>query len=359
MGGGEKYSKVLSSLTLKIEQITAELYKGEPSGSIDIMNALKVSSLILKNREQKHFHQRIVLFVASPIKDKSTVKDYKAMGEQLKKAEISLDIISTGEISDNYDKLHALFDGALKNKEDSHFLTLAGGSGSLTDVLLCSPILNPSSSSGAGGNAGDGGEPPVEDDLARAIRESMAESDAAIDEELQKAMMASLMDFNAQNIRNDNNNSEEPKKEDNQAPPPPPAAATAAAAAPEPAFDDDLMDIEDEELKEAIRMSLMEVEDDSSSSSSSTTTNDTAPAATEEPKKEEEKKKEDEKKEEKKSDDKGMSLDNIDPTELIDDPDYVNSVLSGLDGVDPEEAKKYLDGKKKDGDDDDDDKDKK
>lgn len=344
MGGGEKYSKVLSSLTLKIEQITAELYKGEPSGTIDIMNALKVSSLILKNREQKHFHQRIVLFVASPIKDKSTVKDYKAMGEQLKKAEISLDIISTGEISDNYDKLHALFDGALKNKEDSHFLTLAGGSGSLTDVLLCSPILNPSSSSGAGGNAGDGGEPPMEDDLARAIRESMAESDAAIDEELQKAMMASLMDFNAQNIRNDNNNSEEPKKEDSQAPPPP-----AAASAPEPAFDDDLMDIEDEELKEAIRMSLMEVEDDSSSSSS--TTND-APAATEEPKKEEEKKKEDEKKEEKKSDDKGMSLDNIDPTELIDDPDYVNSVLSGLDGVDPEEAKKYLDGKKKDGDDD-------
>ena len=338
MGGGEKFSKVLSSLTLKTEQVTGELYKVEPSGSIDIMNALKIASLILKNREQKHYYQRIVLFVASPIKDKFTTNEYKAMGEQLKSAGISLDVISTGEISDNYDKLHALFDGAKKNSEDSHFLTLAGGAGSLTDVLLCSSLLNPSSSGTGGGGAGGGaGNAEVEDDLARAIRESMAENDAAIDEELQRAMMASLMDFNAQNNQNNNNNNTtpEPQKESNQAPPPPQPAA--------PAVDDDFMDIDDEELREAIRMSLMDAGGDSSSTT------------TEEPKKEEEKKKDDDgekKKSEGGDDDKGMVLDNIDPTKLIDDPDYVNSVLSGLDGVDPEEAKKYLNDKKDDGDDD-------
>lgn len=342
MGGGEKFSKVLSSLTLKTEQVTGELYKVEPSGSIDIMNALKIASLILKNREQKHYHQRIVLFVASPIKDKFTTNEYKGMGEQLKSAGISLDVISTGEITDNYDKLHALFDGAKKNSEDSHFLTLAGGAGSLTDVLLCSPLLNPSSS-GTGAGGGDaGGNAEVEDDLARAIRESMAENDAAIDEELQRAMMASLMDFNAQNNQNINNNNAtpEPQKENNQAPPPPQPAAAAAA----PAVDDDFMDIDDEELREAIRLSLMDAGGDSSSTT------------TEEPKKEEEKKKDDDGEKKKKSeggdDDKGMVLDDIDPTKLIDDPDYVNSVLSGLDGVDPEEAKKYLSDKKDDGDDD-------
>lgn len=336
MGGGEKFSKVISSLNRKTGQVTSPLYKIEPSGTIDVSNALKIGSLILKNREQKHFTQRIILFVASPIRDALTVDDYKMMGTQLKSAGIYLDIVSIGEINENYDKLHALFDAAKRGNNENKFVTLASGAGILTDVLFSTFILNAPSGSGTAGGAGAGaGVADMDDDLARALRESMADANNAdLDEDIQKAMLASLTDFNAQNAPSNVTNGV-PQKETQpvhaatENPPPPQQQQQQESAPVADDDDDDMMDIDDEELKLAIQMSLME---EASSN---------VPVGGEK-EKEEEVKKEEVGDSEKKKEEKPLSLDDIDPTKLIDDADFVNSVLSGLDGVDPDEAKKHL-----------------
>ena len=350
MGGGEKFSKVLSSLTLKDQQVTSALYKIEPSGTIDVMNALKIASLILKNREQKHYHQRIVLFVASPIRDAETLDSYRAMGAQLKRSGVSLDVVSIGEIGENSDKLHALYDGAKVNDDENHFVTLGPGMGTLTDVLLCSPMIQGSSTTttaaaatAASASMGGAGIDGMDSDLIRALRESEIE----YDRELQKALQASMMDYNAQNKANSSASDKTTTSSTNAtttttttttttSPPPPPATTTSNKHDDDDDDDDIDMD-EDEELRKALEMSLMDVEKSEQT---------TAVPPSSEPKKEEEKK----------DDEKKKGLDDIDPTTLIDNPNFVNSILSELDGVDPEEAKKHL---KEDEEEDEDGKDKK
>lgn len=368
MGGGEKFSKVLSSLTLKTQQVSSALYTIEPAGKIDISNALKISSLILKNREQKHFGQRIVLFVASPIKDHLSVEDYKAMGTQLKKDNVSLDIISIGEISDNYDKLHALFDAAKREGESSNFLTLAAGTGSLIDVLLCSPMVMQSDNSHAGAGAGGAAAAPsssaVDEDLAMAMRESMADYNKSEDEELQRVLLESLKEANKAN-----GNPDEEKKPEIVNPPPPPAAP----AAPVAGNDDFVFDEDDEELKLALQMSLMDNNDAAvvdvksepvSEEGKKMDVEDVKPEVKVEVKMEVEEDKEEVKPEEKveekvKVEDKTLNLSDVDPMALLEDPNFVDGILSELGGVNIDEAKKYLGGDVKKEEDDDDDKDKK
>lgn len=368
MGGGEKFSKVLSSLTLKTQQVSSALYTIEPGGKIDISNALKISSLILKNREQKHFGQRIVLFVASPIKDHLSVEDYKAMGTQLKKDNVSLDIISIGEISDNYDKLHALFDAAKREGESSNFLTLAAGTGSLIDVLLCSPMVMQSDASHSGAGAGAGGaaapsSSAVDEDLAMAMRESMADYNKSEDEELQRVLLESLKEANKAN-----GNPDEEKKPEIVNPPPPPAAP----AAPVAGNDDFVFDEDDEELKLALQMSLMDnndaavvdvksepVSEEGKKMDVEDEKKDVKPEVKVEENMDVEEDKKDVKPEIKveekvKVEDKTLNLSDVDPMALLEDPNFVDGILSELGGVNIDEAKKYLGGdvKKEDGDDD-------
>jgi 26S proteasome regulatory subunit N10 len=121
-----------------------------------------------------------VAFVGSPI-----LADDKAMedlGKNLKKNSVSLDIISFGEVEENKAKLEKLLN-AVNSNDSSHMLEVPVGPKLLSDVLLSSPIINPDGvpmgGMGVGGDGMDFGFNADDDpELAMALRISMEEDRA-------------------------------------------------------------------------------------------------------------------------------------------------------------------------------------
>ena len=119
-------------------------------------SALQVAQLILKNRQNSNQHQRIVLFVGSPLLLGS--QDLAAIGKLLKKNGVALDIISFAHVADNEAILNGLLasvagldpkrakDNILEALLDDpncecHLLTVAQPGQSLTDALVNSSVL--------------------------------------------------------------------------------------------------------------------------------------------------------------------------------------------------------------------------
>jgi len=135
----------------------------------------------LKHRQNKNQRQRIVAFVGSPIINE--VKELERLGKNLKKNNVSIDIVSIGtyEIEHNHEKIDKLYNAANSN-DTSHVLEVPAGTMMLSNVVLSSPILHPegapaAAADGAGGF--DFGMDPNEDpELAMALRISMEEERA-------------------------------------------------------------------------------------------------------------------------------------------------------------------------------------
>ena len=94
-----------------------------------------IVQLALKHRPHKNHAPRIILFVASPIKEDEA--KLKKLGTQLQKNEVAVDIINFGEEQENTSKLEAFF--AAVNKNDNRHCT-NHFSVSLTDELWSSAI---------------------------------------------------------------------------------------------------------------------------------------------------------------------------------------------------------------------------
>jgi len=173
----------------------------------DITASVQVASLALKHRRNKNGAQRIVLFVGSPLTNMENRALSKA-GRQLKKNNVSIDVIAMGELEENEEKLRELVDAAngRTSPEDGgertcHLVTIPAGV-LPSDVLASSPIVH-----GAGGHAsafaasaaasaatgaasGSGGgdfggfeefggvDPNMDPELAMALRVSMEEERA-------------------------------------------------------------------------------------------------------------------------------------------------------------------------------------
>lgn len=60
---------------------------------------------MLKHRQNKNQHQRIVSFVGSPIKESG--EDLVKLGKKLKKNNIAVDIVNFGEEAENVEKLES------------------------------------------------------------------------------------------------------------------------------------------------------------------------------------------------------------------------------------------------------------
>merc|ERR1719401_2116878 len=124
--------------------------------------------------------QRIIAFVGSPIS--ATEKELETLGKNLKKNNVSLDLISFGEVEENTAKLEKLL-GAVNSNDTSHIVEIPVGPKLLSDVLLSSPIVNDGEGGGFGGGGGGEGfefgiNPAEDPELALALRISMEEERA-------------------------------------------------------------------------------------------------------------------------------------------------------------------------------------
>jgi 26S proteasome regulatory subunit N10 len=159
------------------------------TGSANFIDSMQVAQLALKHRKNKKGVQRIVAFVGSPIE--ATDKELEKAGKLLKKNNIAVDIVLFGEIEENNDKLEKFLD-KVNSSNNSHLVIVPAGI-LPSDVLASSPIIHGDDGGGGGGGGaaagggGDGGgnfaqyggvNPDLDPELAMALRVSMEEERA-------------------------------------------------------------------------------------------------------------------------------------------------------------------------------------
>lgn len=176
--------EVLITPTMDLGKMVAEIAKVKIQGVSDLLRGIQTAQLALKHRQNKNQKQRIVAFVGSPVT--ATERELEVLGKNLKKNNVSLDLVSFGEVEENTAKLDKLLN-AVNSGDTSHVLTVPVGPKLISDVLLSSPILSdgevPMGGGGGGGAGGDAGfefgiDPAADPELALALRISMEEERA-------------------------------------------------------------------------------------------------------------------------------------------------------------------------------------
>ncbi|XP_030842176.1 26S proteasome non-ATPase regulatory subunit 4 [Strongylocentrotus purpuratus] len=173
--------KCLVTMTNDVGRILARLHQVSPNGKLSFIIGIRVAHLALKHRQGKNHRMRIVAFVGSPVE--SEEKELVKMAKKLKKEKVSVDLINFGEDSVNTDKLTAFINTINGNEgTGSHLVTIPPGT-MLSDALMNSPIIVGEDGSGAvpglpGASGGDfefGFDPSTDPELAMALRISMEE----------------------------------------------------------------------------------------------------------------------------------------------------------------------------------------
>lgn len=198
------------TLTSDVSKILKSFKEIKINGECDFVTACNISLLVLKHRQNKMQKQRILMFVASPIKNK--VDEMVLLGKKLKKNNVAIDVISLGNVDANRELVEALIANA-NNSNNSHFLEVTPDQ-YLMDSLFTSPILlgemsndipmndsqNPrpieNNNTGNNVNPNSGGLSQFEKDINLAIQQSIEEEER----------------------RKKDNNKDEVKKEENKQP---------------------------------------------------------------------------------------------------------------------------------------------
>lgn len=176
--------RVLSTFTSEFGKILSGLHDTHIEGSIHLGTAIQIAALTLKHRQNKVQHQRIVVFVCSPIQDDR--QELMKLAKKLKKNNIAVDIINFGEIEHNTAIVEEFIETVNNSQEDSsHLLTIQPGPRLLYEHIAGSRIILEEGAGGSGGFDGDGTggngsmdfgvDPSVDPELAMALRLSMEE----------------------------------------------------------------------------------------------------------------------------------------------------------------------------------------
>uniref|UniRef100_A0A8C3A3Q6 26S proteasome non-ATPase regulatory subunit 4 n=1 Tax=Cyclopterus lumpus TaxID=8103 RepID=A0A8C3A3Q6_CYCLU len=170
--------EVLNTLTPDSGRLLSKLHAIQPKGNICFCTGIRVAHvwLVILRYQQDYL-----------------VK----LAKRLKKEKVNVDIINFGEEELNTEKLTA-FINTLNGKEGtgSHLVTVPPGP-SLADALLSSPILAGEGGSLMGLGASDfefGVDPSADPELALALRVSMEEQRQRQEEETRRAAAASEVD---------------------------------------------------------------------------------------------------------------------------------------------------------------------
>lgn len=169
-------TQVLVTLTTEIGKIISKLHSSKPGGNIDLVRGIKVANLALKHRQSKNHKPRIIMFIASPVQ--SDHAELVKLAKRLKKEKVSLDIINFGEEEANSTILNELIN-TINGKEGtgSHLVSIAAPA-NLSDALFSSSIFQNDDGNNLPAGFGPGYQYGMEDDpeLAMALRISMEES---------------------------------------------------------------------------------------------------------------------------------------------------------------------------------------
>ncbi|KAJ2359260.1 proteasome regulatory particle base subunit rpn10 [Coemansia sp. RSA 2618] len=220
--------QVLVSLTADQGVLLRGMHELAVRGESHFDIGIQIAQLVLKHRANKHQKQRIITFAASPVgtDEKALVR----LGKKLKKNGVSIDVINFGEHTTNEQKLAAFVEAA-NNNDTSHLVTIPPGPHVLSEQIRASAIVGGSGGGGGADNADFefGVDPDMDPELALALRMSLQE-----EEERQRRDAASRPD----------------------------AAGDGGAGKQDGGAknnDGDVMmeDVEDEQIREAIRISLM------------------------------------------------------------------------------------------------------
>ncbi|KAF9195169.1 hypothetical protein BGZ51_004596 [Haplosporangium sp. Z 767] len=176
-----KSPKVLVTFTSDIGQILSALHSVTIGGKASFTTSVQIAQLALKHRQNKNQRQRIVVFVGSPVEEdeKTLVK----LAKKLKKNNVAVDVVNFGEESENTTKLEA-FVAAVNNNDNSNLVTVPPGPHLLSDILVSSAIVAgedgsaPSYVSSGGGSYEFGVDPNLDPELALALRISLEEERA-------------------------------------------------------------------------------------------------------------------------------------------------------------------------------------
>ncbi|CAD7951451.1 unnamed protein product, partial [Amoebophrya sp. A120] len=122
--------------TTDLGAFIAALSEMQIKGKADLVKAIQTATLALKHRQNKNQKQKIISFVGSPVE--ATEKQLETLGKNLKKNNVTLDIVSFGEIEENRPKLQKLIDSC--NSNDTSHLIEVELPKILSDAILSSAI---------------------------------------------------------------------------------------------------------------------------------------------------------------------------------------------------------------------------
>jgi len=172
---------VLSTLTTDTGKVLAKLHAVQPKGQIKLIPGLKIAHLALKHRLGKNHKTRIITFIGSPID--SDEKELIKVAKKLKKEKVSVDVVSFGEVDENAEILKKFVETVNgRDGTGSHLVTIPPGP-HLSDALISSAIIQGEDGAGAviassGGGFEFGVDPNEDPELALALRVSMEENRA-------------------------------------------------------------------------------------------------------------------------------------------------------------------------------------
>jgi len=308
-------AEVMVTLTQDLGKILSSVHLLKIGGEVDFSAAMQVAQLVLKHRQNKNQHQRIIAFVGSPVKE--SAEDLIKLAKKMKKNNIAIDLVNFGEEAANIEKLEA-FVAAVNNNDESHLVTIPPGPHILSDILLSSPIV-------VGEGGGGFGAAAAASAAAAAAHAATGATggeydfgvDPNMDPELAMALRISMEEERARQEAEANRRSAEQKQ--------PEQAATTADAPPPLEQDVEMTSAEtDEELMAAIHMSMaasgegMELnEDEQMQLALQISMGGTAQAQESE----------------------SGSSEQSDVSAALEDADFLNSVLISLPGVDPNDER--------------------
>lgn len=292
-------TRVLVTLTTEVGKVIAKLHGAKPAGNVDLIRGIKVANLALKHRQSKNHKPRIIMFIASPVT--ADHAELIKVGKRLKKEKVNIDIINFGEEESNSGILNELIN-TINGKEGtgSHLVSIAAPA-NLSDALFSSSIFQ----SDDGGNAlpagfGPGYQYGMEDDpeLAMALRISMEESRLKQESEAKKTSGEGMeMETNQPATTGEDDLMQQ-------------ALSLSLGQDNKPAMNRDISSMtEEEQLHYALQMSMSHSA--SETASASTTEKQTTPVDAE------------------------MKDDDEDYAKAMNDPEFLQRVISSLPGVDP------------------------
>lgn len=330
-----KSPEVLVTLTGDLGKVLSSLHQVKIGPQLNFPAGIQVAQLALKHRQNKNQHQRVVFFVGSPVE--ADTEELVRLGKRLKKNNVAVDVVNFGEEARNTDKLEA-FISAVTSNDNSHLVNIPPGPHILSDILLSSPIITGEEGVGGAGAAsrsdfgGFGVDPNMDPELALALRASMEEERARQEAARKKEEEANRPpgteapatsttsapsgDVSMADVDADDELAQAlamSVREQQAASSTPVPAPTTSAPVTTPAPDSQDVDMsEDDEMALALQMSMQEA-NKAKSSSSAPSTSATSTSA--------------------KPDTQS------DVNRVMEDPNFVNSVLATLPGVDPNDER--------------------